>query len=45
MFALVRRAYPYRNLTRETFDAILEMLSEESRRGAGAMARICIAIA
>jgi len=28
MFALVRRAYPYRNLTRETFDAILEMLAE-----------------
>jgi ATP-dependent Lhr-like helicase len=28
MFALVRRAYPYRNLKRETFDAILEMLSE-----------------
>ena len=35
MFALVRRAYPYRNLTRETFDAILEMLSEgiAARRG------------
>jgi len=28
MFALVRRAYPYRNLKRETFEAILEMLSE-----------------
>src|SRR5258707_3826769 len=28
MFALVRRAYPYRNLTRPTFDAVLEMLSE-----------------
>jgi ATP-dependent Lhr-like helicase len=28
MFALVRRAYPYRNLKRETFDAILEMLAE-----------------
>jgi ATP-dependent Lhr-like helicase len=28
MFGLVRRAYPYRNLTRETFDSILEMLSE-----------------
>jgi ATP-dependent helicase Lhr and Lhr-like helicase len=28
MFALVRRAYPYRNLTRATFDSILEMLSE-----------------
>jgi ATP-dependent Lhr-like helicase len=28
MFALVRRAYPYRGLKRETFDAILEMLSE-----------------
>ncbi len=35
MFALVRRAYPYRNLKRETFDAILEMLSGgiASRRG------------
>src|SRR6266853_3316627 len=28
MFALVRRAYPYRDLTRPTFDAILEMLAE-----------------
>ncbi|MFZ1007736.1 MAG: DEAD/DEAH box helicase [Candidatus Sulfotelmatobacter sp.] len=28
MFALVRRAYPYRNLTRATFDSILEMLAE-----------------
>ena len=28
MFALARRAYPYRNLKRETFDAILEMLAE-----------------
>ena len=28
MFALVKRAYPYRNLRRETFDSILEMLSE-----------------
>ena len=35
MFALVRRAYPYRNLTRATFDAILEMLAEgiAARRG------------
>jgi len=35
MFALVRRAYPYRNLERETFDSILEMLAEgvASRRG------------
>jgi ATP-dependent helicase Lhr and Lhr-like helicase len=35
MFALLRHAYPYRNLTRETFDSILEMLSEgiASRRG------------
>ena len=35
MFALVRRANPYRNLKRETFDSILEMLSEgiASRRG------------
>jgi len=28
MFALARRAYPYRNLTRPVFDSILEMLSE-----------------
>jgi ATP-dependent Lhr-like helicase len=35
MFALVRRAYPYRNLKRETFDSILEMLAEgiAARRG------------
>ena len=35
LFALVRRAYPYRNLTRETFDSILEMLAEgiAARRG------------
>jgi len=35
MFALVRRAYPYRNLARATFNAILEMLAEgiASRRG------------
>jgi ATP-dependent helicase Lhr and Lhr-like helicase len=35
LFALVRRAYPYRNLTRTTFDSILEMLSEgiASKRG------------
>src|SRR5579863_6369380 len=32
---LVRRAYPYRDLTRETYDSILEMLSEgiAARRG------------
>jgi ATP-dependent Lhr-like helicase len=35
MFSLARRAYPYRNLKRETFDSILEMLSEgiASKRG------------
>ncbi len=35
MFALARRAYPYRNLERATFDSILEMLSEgiAARRG------------
>jgi ATP-dependent helicase Lhr and Lhr-like helicase len=35
LFALVRRAYPYRALKRETFDSILEMLSEgiAARRG------------
>src|SRR5579885_315352 len=34
-FALARRAYPYRNLKRETFYSILEMLSEgiAARRG------------
>ncbi len=35
LFALVKRAYPYRNLARATFDAILEMLAEgiAARRG------------
>ena len=35
LFHLVRRAYPYRGLKRETFDSILEMLSEgiAARRG------------
>jgi ATP-dependent Lhr-like helicase len=35
LFALARRAYPYRQLKREDFDAILEMLSEgiAARRG------------
>ena len=35
LFALVTRAYPYRNLSRETYHSILEMLSEgiASRRG------------
>ena len=35
LFALVKRAYSYRNLSRETFDSILEMLSEgiTARRG------------
>jgi ATP-dependent Lhr-like helicase len=35
LFALVCRAYPYRTLSRETYDAVLEMLSEgiASRRG------------
>ncbi len=35
LFALVRRAYPYRDLSRATFDAVLEMLSEgiASQRG------------
>jgi ATP-dependent Lhr-like helicase len=35
LFALVKRAYPYRNLSRATFDSVLEMLSEgiASRRG------------
>ncbi len=35
LFALARRSYPYSNLAREDFDAILEMLSEgiSARRG------------
>jgi ATP-dependent helicase Lhr and Lhr-like helicase len=35
LFALLRRAYPYRDLSRETYEAVLEMLSEgiASRRG------------
>ncbi len=35
VFAMVKRAYPYRNLSRETFDSVLEMLSEgiAARRG------------
>ena len=35
LFALVKRAYPYRNLPRETYDDVLEMLSEgiAARRG------------
>ncbi len=35
LFALVRRAYPYRNLARQDFDAIITMLSEgiNARRG------------
>jgi ATP-dependent Lhr-like helicase len=39
LFALVRRTYPYRNLERKDFDAVVEMLSEgiatsRGRRGA-----------
>jgi ATP-dependent helicase Lhr and Lhr-like helicase len=35
LFALVRRAYPYRNLSKEDFEAIIEILSEgiAARRG------------
>ena len=35
LFALVKRAYPYRNLKREIFDSILDMLAEgiAARRG------------
>ncbi len=35
LFALVKQAYPYRNLSRELLDSIIEMLSEgiASRRG------------
>ncbi len=39
LFALVKRAYPYRNLSRQTFDEVVTMLSEgiasqRGRRGA-----------
>jgi ATP-dependent Lhr-like helicase len=35
LFALIKRAYPYRDLSRELFDSIIEMLSEgiAARRG------------
>ena len=35
LFALITRAYPYRNLSRSTYDAVLKMLSEgiAARRG------------
>ena len=35
LFVLIKRAYPYRNLTRETYESVLEMLSEgmAARRG------------
>jgi ATP-dependent helicase Lhr and Lhr-like helicase len=35
LFRLVKRAYPYRNLSRETYEGVLEMLSEgiAARRG------------
>ena len=35
LFALMRRAYPYRDLTREEFDAVVQMLAEgfSTRRG------------
>src|SRR5277367_4157929 len=35
LFQLVKRAFPYRNLSRETYESVLEMLSEgiASRRG------------
>jgi len=35
LFALVRRAYPYRDLSRPTFDQVLEMLSEGIATGRG----------
>src|SRR5204863_8227973 len=35
LFALVRRAYPYRNLPREAFDQVLAMLSEGIATGRG----------
>jgi len=35
LLAVIKRAYPYRNLSRETYDSVLEMLSEgiAARRG------------
>ncbi|MGE0059154.1 MAG: DEAD/DEAH box helicase [Dehalococcoidia bacterium] len=35
LFDLARRAYPYRNLTREDFDEVIEMMSEGIGEGAG----------
>ena len=35
LFALIRRAWPYRSLTRESFDAVLETLSEGIATGRG----------
>jgi ATP-dependent Lhr-like helicase len=35
MYGLVRRAYPYRELSREDFDEVVEMMSEGVGEGAG----------
>ncbi|MEW6476778.1 MAG: DEAD/DEAH box helicase [Actinomycetota bacterium] len=35
LFAMVRRAYPYRNLSRETFDEVLAMVSHGITTGRG----------
>jgi len=45
LFALVKRAYPYRNLKRETFDEVLVMLSEGIASSADATAPTCITTA
>ncbi len=44
LYALVRGTYPYRNLDRAHFDAIIAMLSDGITTQRGAAARICIAI-
>ena len=44
LFALMRRAYPYRNLSREIYDSVLEMLSEGIAARRGVMGLTSIAI-
>jgi len=43
LFHSVRRAYPYRNLERQAFDEIVEMLSEGIASQRGRYAATCIA--
>jgi len=41
LFALARRSYPYRELPRADFDAVVEMLSEALPRAADVTGRTC----